>query len=630
MYAGMKVKFHEVVKTRNVAVSNESIPLFWCVFSSDKGTEEMTELNATDFFKMYGNTADFFKYGQPLIQTHAILRAGGKVLGKRIVAPDATLANIILFGEVTEETANKVDADGNQIYIDADGNETTEVTDTPATIATAVLKYTVSTVQNVTTFDEVVKEANKAASSTKFPLIVITDNGRGASIKKFRIVPDYTNSKTLNFCMYNLVQMENTSVVDTTRFSVNSDVVYYNYNGQSRSLNLIENSASQMKTLTVDDQIKKFIAEVSKISGYSEEVLLQNDVLFGCTKKGELLEGIRIDDTGVKMDHQYGVDLLSGLNGSFGDGPFKDGEPVQAWTDEVVKYFSGDVTDEIYDYELHKVDFIFDANYPDAVKRKIEEVVNWRQDAFFFRDLGTDIWSFDDVINKVSMDDWTKSPFIGDYMTTYEIIDNLSKKQIRVTMTHGMAPLMVSHYTNNAAAPMAGIFNGFTITEALPGTINFSPRVTPKINHKELLDDLRVNFANYETNTSTYVVQALYTSQDHIGPWSYANNVIITQMAVKSVRNYVPRIRFQLMDASDFSMLKKLIDDNCLNAYSKYFSKISLQYTQDDEAVANKIFDCSLECYYKNFPKGEYMDVFAIDGSPDDDAATYTTTVYDI
>lgn len=629
MYPGMRVKFHEVIKTKNVQVSNESIPLFWCVFSSDKGTEEMTELGATDFFKMYGNTADFFKYGQPLIQTHAILRAGGRVLGKRLVAPDATLANMIIFGEVTEETTNKVDADGNQIYIDADGNETTEVTDTPATVTTAVLKYTGSTVSNATSFADVVTEANKAATDTKFPLMVISDNGRGVSVKKFRIVPDYSASKTINFCMYNLVQMENTVAIDSVKFSIDSNVTYY-YNGNVKSLNLIENSTTQMKTLTMGDHTKNFVKEISKISGYSEEVLFQNDILFGCTKKGEPLEGIRIDESGLNMSHVYGVDIPSGTNGSFGDAPFAGDTASDAWTAEAVKYFNGELTDEIYDYELHKVDFVFDANYPDPVKRAIEEVVCWRQDAFFFRDLGLDIWSFDDVANKISADSWTKSPFVGDYMTTYEIIDNQSKKQVRVTMTHGMAPLMVSHYVNNASAPMAGIFNGFVITEAIPGTINFSPRITPKVNHKELLEDLRVNYANYETNSSTYVVQAVWTSQDHLGPWSYANNVIITQMAVKSVRNYVPRIRFQLMDSSDLSMLKKLIDDNCLNAYTKYFASISLQYTQDEEAVSNKIFDCSLECYYKNFPKEEYMDVFAIDGSPDDDASTYTTTVIDI
>ena len=109
MYAGTKVNWHEVLMSDAVTeTNNESLPLFLCVFSADKGTEEITDFTYTDFRKMYGNNADFFKHGQPLIQAHKILAAGGRVLGKRLVAEDATLANLVILAEivVTEESGD--------------------------------------------------------------------------------------------------------------------------------------------------------------------------------------------------------------------------------------------------------------------------------------------------------------------------------------------------------------------------------------------------------------------------------------------------------------------------------------------------------------------------------------------
>ena len=104
MYAGTKVNWHEVLMAGpNKSSIDDSLPLFLCAFSADKGSEEITDLTYSEFKKMYGNNANFFKYGQPLLQAHQILAAGGRVLGKRIVAEDATLANLIITAEVTSQ-----------------------------------------------------------------------------------------------------------------------------------------------------------------------------------------------------------------------------------------------------------------------------------------------------------------------------------------------------------------------------------------------------------------------------------------------------------------------------------------------------------------------------------------------
>lgn len=629
MYAGNDFRWHQVTKTRTKSSNSETLPLFMCAFSCEKGPETITDLVADDFFKLYGKTADFFKYGQPLIQAHNIAKAGGRVLGYRVCATDSKLANIIISATVTTEAVNKKDADGNQIYLNSDGDETTEVTTTPATFNAAKIKYVAQTVTNATNYAAVMEQAAKLASDTVYPLLVVTDNGRGVSIKNARIAPDYSTSKSLSFCMYKLFDLENGSEVESTRFSINPDAQYA-MNGNSKSMNLIESSTLQFKTGMITEGIKAFAKKVSDITGYSIEELFKLDLMFGCTLRGVALDNILVDATGVNLQHVYGIGLQSGDNGNFGAAPFPGEKSTPEWEAVAASYFAGDITDEVFDYDLHKIDFLCDANYPTKVKNKIVELAKWRKDFEYFRDLGTDIWSYDDVYSKVSNEDWLKSAFVMDYLSTYEIIDNYSKKQVRVTMTHGLSALLVGHYGRNIAAPIAGSFNGFVITEAVEGTLNFAPRKTPRVDQKELLDDMRVNFANYIANTSQLIVQSTYTSQDKWGPLSYGSNVIVTQMLVKAIRAYVPGIRFQLMESGDFTKYQQLIKDNAMAPFAKFFKQVDLVYTEDPEMSANKIFDASIECYYYDFAQSEIFDVFAIEGSPDDDSSSYTTNTSDV
>lgn len=629
MYAGTTTNWHEVTKTKISTNTADTSPLFMAVFSCDKGPEQLTNLAASEFFNLYGNTADFFKYGQPLTQSHTILNAGGRILGYRLVADDATLANAIVTATVTEKEENKTNANGQPLYIDAEGNETTEVTETRATVTSAVVKYGITTISNAKTFDAVAAAAEALATATTFPLLIITDNGRGKSVKKFRITPDYSVSKSLTYCVYSINDIESNAVLESVKFAMYPNALYAK-GTTLRSMNLIENSTTQFRTSMIDAQIGKYVEALSAITGYSVEELYKNDFIFGTTLRGVALPTISLDETGVNLNNSYGISLESGTNGAFGDAPFPgSGTPVAAWTAKAKAFFSGDVTDEIYDRDLHKLDFIPDANYPDDVKAPIATFSAWRKDAWYLRDLGVDIWSYDDVVAKVSTDKWIKTPFGGDYLTTYEIIDPTSKKQVRVTSIHGIAPLLVNYYNTNPAAPLAGEFNGFVITEAIEGTLNFAPRITPKVNQKELLDELHVNYANLSTPTNL-VLQSTFTSQDHAGPLLFANNVIITQMAIKAIRKYTPKIRWQLMETSDFSKYKQLIEDNVLSGFTKYFKSIELIYTKDDDMSANKIFNASIECYYKDFAQSEIFDVYAIDGDPDSDSSQYTMNVIDI
>lgn len=618
MYAGTKVNWHEVLMAdSNKSSIDDSLPLFLCAFSADKGSEEITDLTYTEFKEMYGTTANFFKYGQPLLQAHKILAAGGRVLGKRIVAEDATLANLIITAEVTSQEVNKTNANGEQLYIDASGNETTDVTDTPATTVYATVKYDSVTCENVKSVTELEAKAAALKTESVFPLFIIADNGRGESVKKVSITPDYDTSKKLTYMLYKIAEIEGTTAVETKRFSVYPDAVN-TVNGERRNMVLTKNTMTQLYAEGYTEGCVDYVAKLAEITGYSVEDLYTFDVLFGKTVKQKELDLIKVDETGLDITSGYGMDLKSGSNGAFGDAPFKGTECTQEWADQAIAFFDGSFSDEIFDLDQHKIDFCVDANYPDDVKSAIVKLANFREDFFFFRDLGLNIHSVSDVYDKVTDLGWDLTPFAGDYMSTYDVIDPYSHKQITVTMTYGLAPLLVNHFSTNVAAPIAGEFNNFVISDFVAGTLNIIPRVTPTVDQKEILDDLKVNFVNL-TSDKLLAVQSTYTSQDHNGPLSYSSNVIVTQMVIKSIRRYCPKIRFMLMDASatDFGKYKTLIEDNVIARYTQHFKSIELIYTRDDEQINAKIFNASLYCYYRDFPQGEVFDVFAIEGSPD-------------
>ena len=617
MYTGTKVNWHEVLMAdSNKSSIDDSLPLFLCAFSADKGSEEITDLTYSEFKKMYGDTANFFKYGQPLLQAHQILAAGGRVLGKRIVAEDATLANLIITAEVTSQEVNKTNADGQQLYIGSDGQETTEVTETLATTVYATVKYD-SVTYNVKTMAELEAKAASLKTESVFPLFIISDNGRGVSVKKVRITPDYDTSKKLTYMLYKIAEIEGVSAVETQRFSMYPDAVN-TINGVRRNMVLDKHTMSQLNAEMYIEGCSAFVEKLAEITGYSVDDLYTFDVLFGKTVKQKELGLIKIDETGLDITSDYGMELKSGSNGKFGDAPFAGTVASQEWADQAIAFFDGTFSDEIFDLDQHKIDFCVDANYPDDVKAAIVKLADFREDFFYFRDLGLNITSITDVYDKVTDLNWTLTPFAGDYMSTYDIIDPFSHKQINVTMTYGLAPLLVKHYTTNVAAPIAGEFNNFVISDYVPGTLNIIPRVTPTVDQKEILDDLKVNFVNL-TSDKLLAVQSTYTSQDHNGPLSYSSNVIVTQMVIKSIRRYCPKIRFMLMDANatDFGKYKTLIEDNVISRFTQYFKSIELIYTRDDEQIASKIFNASLYCYYRDFPQGEVFDVFAIEGSPD-------------
>ena len=642
MYPGMIVEWDDQSDIVSLPIAEvRNMPLFGAIFTSDKGTEEWTRISGKDFFKMYGDTISFTKHGQPLLQAAMSINSGAELLCKRLVADDSTLANISVIAEIVnnEKTEQAKDAEGNLIYLDDGGNETTENTGKPKMITTSsgkTIKYTLKSVSNVSlikgnTIDaakdiaKAIKEEKDSDEKTlsdknQYLLYTIVDNGRGTSKKRIKILPNYKLSKSIDYCSYVFYVIEGSRELESIAFSTNTNLIV---NGENISLqNMINNYSTQVKCIEDIDGINKFAKALSEINGatYTDGGVHSFDLLFGKTNKGTNIDGISVDITdGKDLSYSAGQALENGTNGSFGDRPvdiMKDEkaddsefyEP-SAWGKAAKEALDGTFDKSIFNVDLYKIDAWVDANYPNSVKREIETLAGFREDFIYFRDQGLDVDSYDKV--KDNMTSELHSMFVsGSYYQSYDIIDPYTKRQIRVTMGYDLAQLLVNHLNNNGAImPFAGLKYKFVVTNAIYGTVSHIPTICPDNNEKEEFDDLKVNYATYIDNN--LVIETEYTSQEKYSQWSFINNVMGIQEVVKVIRSRCPLIRYSFIDGEDLKKYKRDVEQ-IIEPYSNDYRTLSLEYISDATYSANKIFYAALKVKYKDFIQTEWFKVTAL------------------
>jgi hypothetical protein len=299
----------------------------------------------------------------------------------------------------------------------------------------------------------------------------------------------------------------------------------------------------------------------------------------------------------------------------------------------------GSAIDEVWDTDSHKIFAICDANYNKIIKDCITNFVEFRKDCIFLRDcnigakgvkeaqnvyskyiLGTEfIRTFNQyAVNFNGSPDYKimsisnlRSKFVADYGTNYEIVDPISKKNIEVTMLLDLAIKLTTLYIDQGPfSPLAGTYNGFKLDNAIEGTINFIPIITPTLNQKQVIDDLKLNYAIFE-DEGTCVVQSNYTSQDANSQLSFINNVLAIQEVARVVRTVCPRNRFRLITGSDMSEYATAVS-RVLQGYTSYFDVLEFTYTQDPLRSIQKIFYASINFSFNNWAQTEIFDLYAL------------------
>jgi len=589
----------EPVKVKN------GTPLFMCCSTTDKGPEDLRVVTDSDFEKLYGKVS-FVKHGQPQLQTAVTLKEGAQVLMKRIVSPDALLANTVIVAKVKSVEKQKVNDLGELLYLLPSGDETTDSTAVDAEaimIPTAEIKYEAQSIAAIATLDAAIIASNNIFSSTPdvdgyktYPLFVFTDVGRGTSNKKFRISTDFVESKRFDYAKYQLDIFENSELLETIRFSFDYDAIESNENVSLQAV--VTKYSEQVIARVLYTHVDSFVEELETISGRDD--LLSNDILFGRMKSSKNMQEVNIADASVSLSHVYGINLANGSNGSF------TGPNTPEVETEMVRFFNGELDQSIYDLDRYKIDAIVDANYPGSVKRAIENLVDFREDLFFFRGLGF-VYTYESI--KYAELDSNPSRYCASNHLSYDIIDPFSKKQIRVTVGYSLSKVLVHHFLNGRHRPLAGKINEVIISDAIKGTENYLPIVTPNVNQKELLADLKVNYASYFEGE--LVVETQFTSQNKLTQLSYIGNVLAVQEVIKAIRTKCPKIRYSFIDGEDLETYKKDVQA-VINKFTDNFAELTFKYLRDEQNIQDKTFKAALVVKFRNYAESEHFTIYTI------------------
>ena len=542
--------------------------------------------------------------------------------------------------ETTDAQSQKKDANGDLLYIDSStGDETTATDDgagntflpcmvdnTPVMVDnTAVMvdntpvmvecepimddtgcniKWEVQTVSNCKTYEEVMESAEALFDDANgvYPMMVVTDIGRNADCKAIRITPDYDTSRSIGFMFYRVFEFENTTSEENINITMNPTIKYKNV---SYAINRY--SMGQLQLGTVDGVFDAYVAKLAEAVGITAEEMRMLDVINGTNCKGVALHGIVIDPDSVDLSYDYGISLQSGSNGTqLGAAPFQS----ENYGAAIAKVFDGGYTDEVFDVDIHKIAAICDANYPKVVKDSIKKFVDFREDCFYFRDLGLGLDTFDLIYSEAQK--YAGSKFVGNYMTSFQTTDQYTNRRIDVTMMWDFAPILVDHFVNGAAAnPLAGEINGFSMDSAIRGTVNYVPRKTPAVDQKDLLDDARINYATYYEYEGELIVDSLYTSQEAYTQLSYINNILAIQEVMRAVRSACPKNRFKFTSANDFTDYAESVKE-VLSHFRNNFDSLNFVYLEDTAKEAQKIYYAAIEFTFNNWAQSEIFDLYAL------------------
>ena len=496
-------------------------PIYMFAFTADKGPEEWThKVFGRRFFDLYG-TPSFRNHGQASIQAARVIQEGGYVTAKRVVADDSMLANIVLVADVQKIQEQETDNNGAYLWTYTDPVSNSQVNVTSSTLPVAGVGgipsgVTISPLmvdatrityrlQSYAVLGNNLDAFTKAArtdfdnnpvvmgNSGSYPLFILADMGRGVSKKRFRIYQDETVSRPVTYHRYFLEISEDGNVVEVIPFTMNSTVVE-----RDRSMGLaaaVRRVSRQIRAQFFDDIYEKFIENIEYLSGVQDMVF--KDALFGYDLYGKAIKHFYTNATPL-LDTVFGNPLVGGSYGSFGTRPAQlDRSNGMNIVDIKLKAaFAGntDDGDDIYDMDNNRIDCIFDCNYHSEVKRAIEQLVNFREDLVYFRDCGTMIKSYYDVVYADSFNDHSR--YSATYINFYDTYDPYTRKQVTVTVTYHLAALFVNHFINGRIRPFCGQKYGIVIpsNEIVDGTLNFVPKRTPKEDQRQLFDDMRINY----------------------------------------------------------------------------------------------------------------------------------------
>ena len=549
---------------------------------------------------------------------------------------------------------------------DVPGSVTLEYFSTSVTnCTTADMNTLVDKVENIIPASTIDNDTN--TQTIYLPLFAFAAMGRGTYSPRFRITPSYRFSRSAGYskCLIEIMGDKNDST-ESMYFSVSP---YKIERGASVSLDtIVNNNSSKLRVYQWEENIDQLYDVVGSGLGLTEEekeALATGNLYFNTDIKGNRLVTKRVrarqegetdaqyaqvpyafnivNESGFDFQSDLGNKMLNGDNGSFGDYPAVESYHDATKTDELTPYelysiqlekvfsepdYTGVIgvvntdpsnvfnTDAVSAYNIDSVaiDFIVDANYPEKVKNKIEDLVAWRNDTFFIRDMGLNIKNLSDV--ETCMASLKKYQyFTSIYCNSMDVLDDATMKYINVTIPYLMIPKLIQHYVDGPNRPFAGLrYSAFWIygSRIRQGSINFLPKVTPSINEKEVIDNMGVNYVSILQGNKV-TIETVYTTQHYntTSQLSYSNNILAIQQVIKVLREKCPVARYAFADGEDLAEYQRdLLNE--LTQYQTNFMSFNISYAADATYEANKIYYAILEVTCREFFQAEKFRIVAL------------------
>lgn len=459
-----------------------------------------------------------------------------------------------------------------------------------------------------------------------FPLLAVTENGRGVSTKSFDIIENSRLSKNLSFAVYDIEVHEGLEVIETIHFSMDPSAIS---GTTSMSLNEQARNAIQFDAYQDTEQYDKMMQLLMNATTRSKNEIVSEDFVFAKTRAGQtdltwmsykdgsegnvehIIATDVLSETNININEYTALAMVGGSNGSFGSRPINAATYASAMNAvfSIDSATNVEMYPEIYNLDEHKIMAIIDANYPDTVKASLSEFVAIREDCMFLRDMGTNGLNTATAITNAASLVTNKSKFTALYCQYYDIKDPYTYKQITVSIGYSLVRLLINQYNNGINLPLAGQKYGVTIPEAIYGTLNFAPLNLPSGNQKEAFDDARLNYASYFGDL--LVLETEYTTYEKFSQFSYLNNILGIQEAIRAVRTRCPLIRYSFISGGDFDAYQADVNAVLAN-YTNNFVSLELEYLGDDTYVANKIFYAAIKVKFKDFVQTEWFKVIAL------------------
>lgn len=628
--------YTSIASIDTVQPDSKVIPIFMGFYTSDRGVEDWELITTFDKFTDKKGPLSFNRHGQAQLTIANALANGAYYYAKRLVSPDATLANATVKARVL------VVNDVSYVYLYSVSAEDVKTLQEAIEAGYGEFNATADP-EEVTVGDD-----SSSAKSYDIPLFTVAGIGRGASSVQFIIRPEYNASKSSNFAKYSFEISENSNILENIMVTLNPDVII---DGVNQSIkNKLNKNSSQFNAEIYEDGfglLANVLSETMtiKVKGQDDPVpvivedLVNMDFINGCTKTGnfDVVGGV-VTAAVASIDSEqktlwdsfkpedittlYSFDrsseelipLAGGSYGTMGANPINNMDEYEKLilgalgrAEEDSEY--ADLFDPaIFNVDMYKIDAIFDCAYPISIKNAIIDLVDWRGDLAFFADLGTECSDINLAVSTVEK--ITQSKYCAVYGNYFNIEDPFTKKDITVTMPYLLSTKLIDHIVNGVGRPFAGINNRLYFPEINIRSINFIPVEIPGVNQKQQLVDSNINYlALYD---SVPVMETLYVNDDAYTQLSFLHNILAIQEVIKAVRTECPRIRYTFLDGGND--LQNYIDDvtRVINQYSTNFKSISVEYAKDEMYESNNIFYAIITVQFFNFVQEEKFKIIAI------------------